>query len=352
MEGTVPTATLAPSVFHRCRQPHHIERHIRVPKKKHSRYYQSRISPKQESHIILAIASQDSTPSISMSRSSSGKVSASSGSAANLNPSAQPFTPTRLDSSPTSTPVDHGMYMHMLAKYGHLNPPPPHMRGFVPPRFHVPAPPPPFGHVDQHPGSSHGHGAIPPSSSQHNANPQIAGDLAYHQAKAVEAANMAAAQGMPHAGYDPTHPVQPPFPPHPFYGPSPYGATHAAHAGPMPPSHPGLSFRPDSNLGSRPPGYGPDDHRSSPVDPAAAAGYSNYNPYAQYFQHTPPGPSSTPGSAGLSAGPFNPQTPPNRHSRPGQADPTPPAHTFSDDGEFYPGTDPRLKNHYRASNSQ
>ncbi|KAL2883484.1 hypothetical protein SGCOL_001167 [Colletotrichum sp. CLE4] len=220
-----------------------------------------------------------------MSRSSSGKVSASSGSAANLNPSAQPFTPTRLDSSPTSTPVDHG-------------------------------------------------------------------DLAYHQAKAVEAANMAAAQGMPHPGYDPTHPAQPSFPPHPFYGPSPYGATHAAHAGLMPPSHPGLNFRPDSNLGSRPPGYSPEDHRSSPVDPAAAAGYSNYNPYAQYFQHTPPGPPSTPSSAGLSAGPFNPQTPPNRNNRPVQADPTPPAHTFSDDGEFYPGTDPRLKNHYRAPNSQ
>ncbi|KAF4776090.1 hypothetical protein HER10_EVM0003479 [Colletotrichum scovillei] len=167
-----------------------------------------------------------------MSRSSSGKVSASSGSTANLNPSAQPFTPTRVDSSPTSTPVDHG-------------------------------------------------------------------DLAYHRAKAVEAANGAAAQG------------------------------------------------------SRPPGYGPEDHRSSPVEPAAAAaGYSTYNLYAQYFQHTPPGRSSTPGSAGLSAGPFNPTTPPNRHSRPGQADPTPPAHTFSDDGEFYPGTDPRLKNRNRASNSQ
>ncbi|KAK0376106.1 hypothetical protein CLIM01_06526 [Colletotrichum limetticola] len=285
MEGTMPTATLAPSVFHRYRQPHLIKRRIRVPKKKHRRYTRSRILPKQESHI-LAIASRDSTPSINMSRSSSGKVSASSGSTANLNPSAQPFTPTRVDSSPTSTPADHG-------------------------------------------------------------------DLAYHQAKAVEAANMAAAQGMPYPGYDPTHPPQPPYPPHPFYRPSHYGAPHAAHAGPIPPSHPGLKFRPDSNLGSRPPGYGPGDRRSSPVDPAAAAaGYSTYNLYAQYFQHTPPGRSSTPGSAGLSAGPFNPTTPPNRHSRPGQADPTPPAHTFSDDGEFYPGTDPRLKNHNRAANSQ
>lgn len=121
MEGTVPTATLAPSVFHRYRRPHLIKRRIRVPKRKHRRYIRSRILPKQESHI-LAIASRDSTPSINMSRSSSGKVSASSGSTANLNPSAQPFTPTRVDSSPTSTPVDHGMYMHMPAKYAHLNP--------------------------------------------------------------------------------------------------------------------------------------------------------------------------------------------------------------------------------------
>ncbi|KAG7053388.1 hypothetical protein JMJ77_0000477 [Colletotrichum scovillei] len=96
MEGTVPTATLAPSVFHRYRRPHLIKRRIRVPKKKHRRYTRSRILPKQESHI-LAIASRDSTPSINMSRSSSGKVSASSGSTANLNPSAQPFTPTRVD---------------------------------------------------------------------------------------------------------------------------------------------------------------------------------------------------------------------------------------------------------------
>ncbi|OHF02313.1 hypothetical protein CORC01_02306 [Colletotrichum orchidophilum] len=217
-----------------------------------------------------------------MSRSSSGKVSDSSGaSSGNLNPSAQPFAPTRADSS---TPSDHG-------------------------------------------------------------------DLAYHQARAVEAANMAAAQGMPYPGYDPTHPLQPPITPHPFFCPSTYGALHAAHAGPIPPSHPGFFFRPDSNLASRPPGYGPDDHQSSSIDPALAA-YANHNPYTQYFQHTPANSSAAPGSAGLSAGPFNPHTPPNRHSRPGQADPTPPAHTFSDDGDFYPGTDPRLKNHYRAAHSQ
>ncbi|EFQ35139.1 uncharacterized protein GLRG_10283 [Colletotrichum graminicola M1.001] len=47
-------------------------------------------------------------------------------------------------------------------------------------------------------------------------------------------------------------------------------------------------------------------------------------------------------SAGLSAGLDAPKTPPNRRIKTRKMSPTPAAHTFDDDDDFYPGADPHL----------
>ncbi|KAK1596727.1 uncharacterized protein LY79DRAFT_601371 [Colletotrichum navitas] len=47
-------------------------------------------------------------------------------------------------------------------------------------------------------------------------------------------------------------------------------------------------------------------------------------------------------SAGLSAGLDAPKTPPNRHMKTRKMSPTPAAYTFDDDDDFYPGADPHL----------
>ncbi|KDN70527.1 hypothetical protein CSUB01_05063 [Colletotrichum sublineola] len=112
------------------------------------------------------------------------------------------------------------------------------------------------------------------------------GGLAYHQIKAVEAANMVA-QGLPHFGY---------------------------------------RFNRE-----RTPQHGDEKIHTE---------------YVSQTEHTTPKYSSGPQSvhsAGLSAGLDAPKTPPNRRTKTRRTSPTPAAYTFDDDDDFYPGADPRLK---------
>ncbi|OLN86749.1 hypothetical protein CCHL11_03848 [Colletotrichum chlorophyti] len=91
-----------------------------------------------------------------------------------------------------------------------------------------------------------------------------------------------------------------------------------------------------------------DQSYSDPAD------HRMYNPYAlHYNQPSSEHPASAPNSAG-SRPSDAPQTPPNHQNmnRHKHATPTPPAYTFADDDEYYPGTDPRLKDNARDQHSR
>lgn len=151
-----------------------------------------------------------------------------------------------------------------------------------------------------------------------------------------------AIKGMSHPSSDPTH-TQPPFPPRQGFGPFPQGPFHAAPASPIPPSHPGIFARPHHALA--PPLTGRGFTRQPQSEPA---GHPIYTAYASPLKQSPPQSTfSAPSSAGSSARHNGPQTPPNKYSMPKNTTPTPPAYTFGDDDEFYPGTDPRVKKNSR-----
>ncbi|KAK2045745.1 hypothetical protein LZ31DRAFT_553036 [Colletotrichum somersetense] len=112
------------------------------------------------------------------------------------------------------------------------------------------------------------------------------GDLAYHQIKAVEAANIMVAQVLPH-----------------------------------------LCYRVDRE---RPSEQGDQKIHTEHVRQAE-----------EIAQKSSDAPQSA-HSAALSAGLNAPKTPPNRRIKARRASPTPAAYTFDDDDDFYPGADPHL----------
>ncbi|KAK2028251.1 hypothetical protein LX32DRAFT_640151 [Colletotrichum zoysiae] len=162
-------------------------------------------------------------------------------------------------------------------------------------------------------GSESGSGSASASASQHqsqtpNLNPSARsftptgsarslatlagfGDLAYHQIKAVEAANIMVAQVFPHLGC-----------------------------------------------------------RVDRERPSEQGGQKIHTQHVRLTEDVAQKSSDAPQpahSAALSAGLDAPTTPPNRRIKVRRASPTPAAYTFDDDDDFYPGADPHLARNKR-----
>ncbi|KAK1988394.1 hypothetical protein LZ30DRAFT_818385 [Colletotrichum cereale] len=131
----------------------------------------------------------------------------------------------------------------------------------------------------------------PTDSNPSSATSSGFGYLAYHQTKAVEAANVVA-QVLPH-----------------------------------------LSYRFDRQRTSE------------------QGDQKNHTEIVTETEHTTPKSSPEPqlvDSAGFSAGLDAPKTPPGRHIKTRRTNPTPAAYTFDDDEEFYPGTNTHTKRNARS----